>query len=65
MKRPLSSLRLTLALCVATAAHAGQDPPDRIYVNGAVWTADPARPSAEALAVAGDRLVAVAASCRA
>jgi predicted amidohydrolase YtcJ/amino acid transporter len=32
---------------------------ERIYVNGLVWTGDPARPAAEAFAVRGDRFVAV------
>lgn len=32
---------------------------DRIYVNGRIWTADAARPWAQALAVAGDTLVCV------
>ena len=34
-------------------------PPDHVYVNGQIWTGDTRRPSAEALAVAGDRIVAV------
>ena len=33
--------------------------PDRLYVNAKVWTADDARPSAEAIAARGDRLVFV------
>jgi predicted amidohydrolase YtcJ len=32
---------------------------DRIFVNARVWTGDPASPRAEALAVSGDRLLAV------
>jgi hypothetical protein len=32
---------------------------DRVFVNGKVWTADEARPYAQALAVGGDRLLAV------
>jgi len=35
---------------------------DRIFVNGKIWTADDARPSAEAIAVAGDKIVAVGSS---
>ena len=34
-------------------------PPDVVYTNANVYTLDPARPRAEALAIAGDRIVAV------
>src|SRR5215469_2739926 len=32
---------------------------DRIFVNGKIWTGDEARPQAQALAVAGDKILAV------
>jgi predicted amidohydrolase YtcJ len=32
---------------------------DRIFLNGKIWTADDARPIAQALAISGDRLIAV------
>jgi predicted amidohydrolase YtcJ len=32
---------------------------DRVFVNGRVWTADPRRPRAEAVALAGERILAV------
>jgi len=32
---------------------------DRIFVNGKIWTADDAQPAGEALAIRGDRIVAV------
>lgn len=32
---------------------------DRVFVNGKIWTGDEARPGAEALAVSGDRILAV------
>ena len=35
------------------------DHPTLVLVNGRIWTGDPARPWAEALAAAGDRLAAV------
>jgi len=38
------------------------EPAEQLYLNGVVWTGDPARPRAEALAVRGDRLVAVGSS---
>ncbi len=49
-------LAALLGLAVAAAPVA-----DTIYVNGAIWTADPSNPRAEALAIAGDRLLAVGA----
>lgn len=42
---------------VATVAPASA--PDLILVNGKVFTADPARPSAEAVAIGGERILAV------
>jgi hypothetical protein len=53
------SAALALLSSGAPAAGAQQAVPDRVYVNARVWTADDARPSAEAFAVRGDRLVAV------
>lgn len=37
----------------------GTSEPDRIFLDGRIWTGDPARPRAEALAVREDRVVAV------
>lgn len=49
---------LTLAnFCVL--AQAPKPRVDRIFVNGKIWTGDDARPQAEALAVSGDKIVAV------
>src|SRR5688572_14029586 len=47
-----------LLLAVLAAA----PPADRIFVNGRLWTGDPSRPRAEALAIAGDHIVAVGSS---
>jgi predicted amidohydrolase YtcJ len=33
--------------------------PDRIFVNGKIWTAEDARPQAQALAIGGDKILAV------
>jgi predicted amidohydrolase YtcJ len=41
------------------AAVAAQSPADLILVSGKIWTGDPARPQAQALAVAGGRILAV------
>lgn len=48
---------LWLLLSVATTAAAG--PPDAIFVDGNIYTLDPARPRAEAIAVAGGWIVDV------
>ena len=32
---------------------------DRIFINGKIWTADDRRPSAEAMAISGDKIIAV------
>ena len=37
---------------------------DRIFVNGRIWTGDPGAPTAQALAIAGDRILAVGTDSR-
>jgi predicted amidohydrolase YtcJ len=60
-----SGLRLLAAAVAASAAVAAAPrppavpPADRVFVGGRIWTADPSRPRAQALAVSGDRIVAV------
>jgi predicted amidohydrolase YtcJ len=49
---------LLIALC-ALVARAAQPSVELILTNGRVFTADPARPSAEAIAIGGERIVAV------
>jgi len=51
-----------ICLPFAVDAQAPAQRADRIFVNGKIWTADDARPSAEALAVAGDKILAVGSS---
>ena len=53
MKRLLCIFALSLAHVFAV------DHVDRIFLNGKIWTGDDAYPIAEALAIAGDKLVAV------
>ena len=50
------------ALLLAAGPAWAADAPDLILAGGKVFTADPARPWAEALAIAGDRIVAVGTS---
>lgn len=54
-------LRAIAALWLAAAftTASGASPPERIYVNARVWTADAAQPAAEAFAVTDGRFVAV------
>lgn len=55
--------RLSLALLAFVAGTAcGAESADRIFVNGKVWTGDPGKPAAEAIAVRGERLLAVGAN---
>ena len=49
----------SLWLAAAFAAASAAAPPDRIYVNARVWTADAAQPAAEAFAVTDGRFVTV------
>src|SRR5215471_5072884 len=49
-----------VAAIAATATTAATRPAaDLVVTNARVWTGDPARPQAEALAVVGERIVAV------
>jgi predicted amidohydrolase YtcJ len=59
-------MKTVKAFCVAVLFVAGASPAaavaphvDRIFVNGRIWTGDDARPAAEALAIGGDKIVAV------
>src|SRR5262245_14833489 len=60
--RIVSAVCFALAIGGAAASSRPAAQADRIYVNGKIWTGDDARPSAEALAVRGDRIVAVGAA---
>ncbi len=73
MRRGVTGIAAAL-LVVAVAVAAGvrgptaapgtglAGPADRVFVNGRIWTGDPARPAAEALAVRGTTLLAVGSS---
>jgi predicted amidohydrolase YtcJ len=50
---------LAALTAVAAAPRAAAPPADRIFVNGRVWTGIDARPRAEAVALAGELLMAV------
>ena len=59
MRTILCLLTLSTTLVTATHRAAGQAAPTLAVVNARVWTADPRRPWADALAIAGDRILAV------
>ena len=48
-----------LMVAVSTMAQVPKPHIDRAFVNGKIWTADGARPRAEAIAISGDKIVAV------
>jgi predicted amidohydrolase YtcJ len=60
------ALAATVVLGGVAACTSGPPPPRPVVttalVNGVVWTGDPAQPSAEAVAINGDRIVAVGTS---
>ena len=58
MHAPFVALALALAL-VATACQAGPAPAERIIRGGPIVTVHPAQPAAEAVAIAGGKIVAV------
>lgn len=55
----MRAILLTASLWAAGAAVVGAQPADLLLTNGRVYTLDPARPWAEALALRGDRIAAV------
>jgi predicted amidohydrolase YtcJ len=67
VKRFALAALVVVTACSRGAAPAGQAAPEKAgglvitlaLVNGNVWTGVPAQPSAEAIAIAGDRIVAV------
>jgi predicted amidohydrolase YtcJ len=50
---------VTCLVALAAASRAAEPPADLLLTNGRVWTADDARPWAEAVAVRGERIVYV------
>ena len=56
--------KLWICLMVLVIASCTSDKPagpdaDRIFINGKVWTGDDAQPTAQAMAISGDKIVAV------
>ena len=59
MPRPRTSGLISLAWFLAAPLAAQAPPADLVFLNGTVYTVDPDRPRAGAVAVFGDRIVAV------
>jgi cytosine/adenosine deaminase-related metal-dependent hydrolase len=60
--RIAACLALSAALSTSAAAQSGAAPPDLVLTGGKVFTADSTRPWAQALAIRGERIVAVGTS---
>lgn len=58
-RRQRSRLPWIFAVSLLFSTAFAADHIDRIFFNGKIWTGDDAHPSAEALAVSGDKIVAV------
>lgn len=56
---PGCAMLLVLYSSIVSLCASAQPPPDVIYTNANIYTVDPNRPRAEALAVAGNRIAAV------
>ncbi len=59
----LGKFGLLLAGCACACSSGGSGPvADLVIDNARIWTVDPDQPTAEALAMLGDRIVAVGSS---
>ena len=52
-------MRILLLLVLAGCSLLAQTAPTLLLVNGKIWTVDPAHPEVEAIAITGNRIVAV------
>ncbi len=53
------SLLIAGALLTGCNAQPSGPPPDRVFINGRIWTGDARMPEAQAMATRGDRIVAI------
>lgn len=56
---PIIPVAATVLLSLAAACTTEGPPPDRILINGLIWTGDSARPEATAIAIRRDTIIAV------
>jgi len=59
MNKKLGIFLMILALASCTSDKPAGPHADRIFINGKVWTGDDAQPTAQAMAISGDKIVAV------
>ena len=59
MNKKLGTFVLVLALAGCTSDHPSRPDADRIFINGKIWTGDDAQSSTQAMAITGDKIIAV------
>ena len=59
MRKLCQAIIVTIFVTLYSFSQASTEHADRIFINGKVWTEDEARPQAQALAVRGDKIIAV------
>jgi hypothetical protein len=59
MTQRRSLVAFLVALSIALGTDASAQHADRVFVNGRIWTGDDSHPRAEALAITGDKILAV------
>jgi len=59
MYKKLSIFLMVLAFANCTSDKPARIDADRIFINGKIWTGDDAQPTAQAMAISGDKIVAV------
>jgi predicted amidohydrolase YtcJ len=59
MNKKLGIFVLVLALAGCTSDHPARPDADRIFINGKIWTGDDAQSSTQAMAITGDKILAV------
>lgn len=59
LKRFCQAMAVTIFASVYSFSQTSLEHADRIFIHGKIWTEDEARPQAQALAVSGDKIIAV------
>ncbi|MBN1222444.1 MAG: amidohydrolase [Candidatus Aminicenantes bacterium] len=59
MNKKLGIFLMVLALAGCSSDKPAKPKADRIFINGKVWTGNDAQPTAQAMAISGDKIVAV------
>jgi predicted amidohydrolase YtcJ len=59
LTRLCQAIVVTVFVTVYTFSQASPQHADRIFINGKIWTEDDLRPQAQALAVSGDKIIAI------